>query len=294
MRSICASLIALACLLLLATSCRRAETTTATPSAPPAAATKPAATQPPAAEPPWKAAFTALRGVEDVSLPIESKQTMLALQQAAAAKGGDGLKVGDLRPAFTYEPVDIDNLQTLARPAYTVRSGKPGMNMTIPLMEFLQSAVDDPQADAVVFNPGVAQAPFRAVLGKADTRQLLAALVQSGRPAMTPRWNTGSKPAGAQAETAATARDPNRPAPFVPPATAPRGTLRVTLVDLGKEQVGLSRTLQILFHCDYPTARRYMDAIPVVLRENCTQAQADKWRGEIESAGGKATVDAMP
>ena len=171
-------------------------------------------------KPAWKDALEALRSVSEVSVPIDSAKTMLALQaeqikQVQSGAGADELNVKQLRPAFKYEQIVKNGKQILARPAFIgsmdgaymekdsplkVSTGASGMQMTISLMQFLHSAVDDPKAELITFNHGKS-GTFNAELTKDETLSLIEALINSGVKDEQPIWGK-SDPSETKADNA--------------------------------------------------------------------------------------------
>ncbi|MBI4346995.1 MAG: hypothetical protein HY553_09085 [Elusimicrobia bacterium] len=87
-------------------------------------------------------------------VPIDAS-TLGALQEAARSGAGPGAAAALGPPKFTYVDVRLaGGRRVRARPVYYEQQAPEGAIMTVGLLEFLRSAAQDPQAEAVALNPG--------------------------------------------------------------------------------------------------------------------------------------------
>ena len=120
---------------------------------------------------------TELSHIDTFEVPIESTFHSALLE---GAQKGLNLKDLKLHPKFTYLAVRVGEADLLVRPAYTEGRAPQGAVMTMPLMEFLRSTADDPRAQGIAVNPGVAGGTFSVTLEKPQILRVIESLKRRG------------------------------------------------------------------------------------------------------------------
>lgn len=102
-----------------------------------------------------------LRPLKEVFVPVRTS-SLLSMDKALAEKGIGNVMASDLKPQFQYWEWKRKEGNVLAIGVYTQRAALPreGAFLTMSPVQFLQTAMDDPEVNGILFNPNTPQAWF--------------------------------------------------------------------------------------------------------------------------------------
>ena len=125
---------------------------------------------------PWDEIVSGFGGIKEVLVPIEAADLLALTNAAKTGEGGPG-SFPRLSPGFVYGKAQVEGRELIVRLAYTEEEAPEGAVMTMSMMDFLHSAVDDPKAEGLSVN---GHKPFGVALSKDQARQLIEALKKRG------------------------------------------------------------------------------------------------------------------
>ena len=117
-----------------------------------------------------------LRPLKELYVPIHTA-SLQSMEKALAEKGIGNVKASDFKPQFQFWEQKRPEGDILAIGVYTHRDTMPeGAFLTMTPVEFLESALADPEVPGVLFNPRTPKAWFII------RREMTAALVSLKEP----------------------------------------------------------------------------------------------------------------